>query len=66
MAHGHDDDEDEGGSGKAPSDFDCPTCNAHNPTGDPIHDGQELLCNYCGTTFRASLSDTGKLRLKEI
>ena len=28
--------------------FDCPSCNANNPTPEPIADGSELLCNYCG------------------
>lgn len=67
MAHGSDDDEEGGGgSGKPLVDFECPTCNAHNPTGDPITDGQELLCHYCGTQFRATLTDSGKLKLREI
>jgi len=64
-----DDDEDDGrrggeGAERRFSDFDCPECNANNPTGDDFGNGDELLCNYCGAEFRAVVSDGGRLRMK--
>lgn len=46
--------------------FDCPSCNANNPLGDPIGDGDEVLCNYCGTEYKVRINDEGKLKLKEM
>jgi hypothetical protein len=43
--------------------FDCPECNAHNPYPDGFRDGGECLCYYCGSTFRARITE-GRLRLK--
>lgn len=50
---------------KGLKDFDCPSCNANNPADPPITDGAEVLCHYCGTEFRVSLSD-GRVRFKEV
>jgi len=46
--------------------FDCPSCNANNPADPPFGDGEEVLCNYCGTEYRVKVTDEGKLRLKEM
>ncbi len=46
--------------------FDCPSCNANNPADPPFGDGEEVLCNYCGTEYKVKVTDEGKLRLKEI
>lgn len=46
--------------------FDCPSCNANNPADPPFGDGDEVLCNYCGTEYKVKVTDEGKLRLKEI
>lgn len=46
--------------------FDCPSCNANNPADPPFGDGEEILCNYCGTEYRVKVTDEGKLRLKEM
>lgn len=54
------------GPKKKINDYDCPSCNANNPIGDPPKDGDELICNYCGTTFLVKLTDEGKLKLKEM
>ncbi|MFN0061275.1 MAG: hypothetical protein ACKVPX_01980 [Myxococcaceae bacterium] len=69
--HRHDDSDDEKelgvqGNDKRYADFDCPTCNANNPVEDGLGQGEEVLCNYCGTEFRVMVSDSGKLRLREI
>lgn len=48
------------------TDFDCPVCSANNPVDDGFGNGDELLCNYCGLEFRASIDEDGRLRLKEI
>jgi|GEM_PF-1899659 len=53
-------------SGKAIKDWDCPTCEANNPTDEPIRNGDELRCNYCGNEFLLSFSDTGKMKFKEL
>ena len=47
-------------------DFDCPSCNANNPCDPPFGDGDELLCNYCGTEYRVKVTDEGKARLREM
>lgn len=65
----NDDDDDKKGkgkSGKAIKDWDCPTCEANNPTDEPISNGSELRCNYCGNEYMVSFSDTGKMKFKEI
>lgn len=46
--------------------FECPSCSANNPVEAPITHGAELLCNYCGTEFKASISEEGKLKLREL
>jgi hypothetical protein len=46
-------------------DFDCPDCNANNPYDDGFGDGDEVRCYYCGQEFRADVSDSGRLRLRE-
>ena len=54
------------GKGKGLKEFECPSCNANNPTDDPIANGAEVKCNYCGNDFLVSITDSGKMRLKEI
>jgi hypothetical protein len=46
--------------------FDCPNCNANNPYGDGFRVGDEIRCFYCGTEYKVKVTDTGKLKLKEI
>ena len=63
----HDDDDDKellAASKKKFQDWDCPDCNANNLL-EELTSGEELLCNYCGTTFRATITDEGKLKLRE-
>ncbi len=31
--------------------FECPECDAHNPSGDDFHIGDEVFCNWCGNAF---------------
>ncbi|HZZ83514.1 MAG TPA: hypothetical protein VFE30_03165 [Anaeromyxobacteraceae bacterium] len=68
--HGMDEDDDFAGKDAGPqrkyTDFDCPECNANNPLDEPITDGVELRCCYCGEEFRARLSDEGRLKLRVI
>jgi hypothetical protein len=45
--------------------FDCPLCSAYNPYGDGFRKGDEIRCCYCGTEFKAHVSDEGKLKMKE-
>ena len=67
-----DDDEDSGkskgksASGKAIKEFDCPSCEANNPTDDPISDGSEVRCNYCGNEYQVKVNENGRLKFKEI
>lgn len=44
--------------------FECPDCNAHNPVDDGFTFGDEVLCCYCGTTFKVKESGS-KYKLKE-
>jgi hypothetical protein len=46
--------------------FDCPSCNANNPSGDSFGDRDEILCNYCGAQFRVKVTEEGRLKLKEL
>jgi hypothetical protein len=57
---------DELGKGRRFNDFDCPECSANNPWGDGFGDGDEVRCCYCGLDFKAVVSDSGKLKLKEL
>jgi transcription elongation factor Elf1 len=45
--------------------FDCPSCNANNPADPPFGNGDEVLCNYCGTEFGVKVSEEGKAKFKE-
>lgn len=65
---GSDDDDKgkKGKSGKATKEFDCPTCNANNPTDEPIKDGSEIRCHYCGNDFLVSITDSGRMKFKEL
>jgi hypothetical protein len=56
----------EASSKKKIKDWDCPSCNANNPVGEQMRDGEETICNYCGTTFLVKITDEGKLKLKEM
>ena len=64
-----DDDKKEAGTGGANArfkEFDCPSCNANNPAGDPFGDGEEVLCNYCGEQYMVKVTEEGKLKLREM
>ena len=63
----HYEDEDEKDSGKGGrKDFDCPDCNANNPLEEPLAEGQEVLCNYCGMEFSVKAQDNGRFKFKEL
>ena len=55
-----------GGSSSRFSEFDCPGCSANNPVDPAFGEGDEVLCNYCGTEYRAKVSDEGRLKLREV
>lgn len=64
-----DDEEKESGKSAGRSkhkEFDCPSCNANNPVDPPFGDGDELLCNYCGSEYRVTVSDEGRVKFKEL
>ncbi|GHG74035.1 hypothetical protein [Comamonas sp. JC664] len=62
-----DDDKDSGkGGGRPQKDFDCPSCNANNPVDEPLANGDEVRCNYCGSDFKVSANSEGRLKFKEI
>jgi transcription elongation factor Elf1 len=54
------------GKTKVFDEFDCPVCNANNPYGDGFKVGDEIRCFYCGTEYKVKVTDTGKLKLKEM
>lgn len=62
---GEDDDEKKGPRGtRVHKEFDCPDCNANNPCDPPIGPGDEVLCNYCGSSFDVREGSEGKLKFK--
>ena len=61
-----DDDDQQADLKKKRYDWDCPSCNANNPVDPAIADGDELICNYCGTTFLAKFTDDGRVKFKEL
>lgn len=71
MSHRFEDDEDlereaeASGRGRRFSDFDCPDCNANNPRDERFGNGDEILCFYCGSAWRAKVDEEGRLRLVE-
>ena len=55
------------GDGKRLKDWDCPQCNANNPTDEVVDKkGLETRCNYCGIEFKITVSDEGKFKFKEM
>jgi len=64
----NDDDRPRGPAGKKLKDWDCPSCQANNPSDEfvPEKKGIELRCNYCGVEYRISLSDEGRIKFKEL
>ncbi len=68
--HQFDDDESEkelakGGAATRFREFDCPSCNANNPADEPFGNGEQVLCNYCGTEYDVKVTEEGKLKLRE-
>jgi len=57
---------DPAGASRRFADFDCPGCNANNPYDERFGDGDEIRCFYCGQEFRVTVTDGGRLQLKEI
>jgi len=47
------------------TEFECPTCSAHNPLGDAFGNGDDIFCGYCGQSFVAQVDEDGALRLRE-
>jgi hypothetical protein len=69
--HGGDDDDDDKKKGPTGQkslfkEFDCPDCSANNPTDPPFGDADEVLCNYCGSSFKAKVSEEGKVKFKSL
>lgn len=62
------DDDDSGKESKkgGKKEFDCPECNANNPLDEPLSDGDEVRCNYCGSTFKALVNAEGRIKFKEL
>jgi hypothetical protein len=63
---GEDDDDKKGGpkGSRVFKEFDCPDCSANNPTDPPFGPGDEVMCNYCGSSFDVRGGDEGKFKLK--
>ena len=56
-----------GASGLPLTEFDCPTCGAHNPCDERVPEkGTEIRCNYCGLEFKVTPTGEGKFKFKEI
>ena len=64
---GDDDDQKKNPQGsKIFKEFDCPDCNANNPVDPPFGPGDEVMCNYCGSSFAVREGLEGKFRLKSM
>lgn len=46
--------------------FDCPDCAANNPTDDGFFEGSEVQCFYCGETYKVTVGEAGKPKLKSV
>ena len=46
--------------------FDCPLCDANNPHDEGFRSGEEVMCLYCGVSFRTRANAEGDLKLIEI
>jgi transcription elongation factor Elf1 len=57
------DDEGEGEASRRFTEFECPECDATNPWDDGFGDGDEVLCYYCGMSYKVQVSEGGKLKL---
>lgn len=51
-------------AGRRWKEFDCPECSANNPVDDTFGHDDEVTCHYCGSEFKAHVSDEGRLKLK--
>jgi hypothetical protein len=63
------DDEDTEGSsstskGRSWTEFDCPGCDANNPTGEGFRAGDEIVCMFCGVLWVVK-ADEERFRLVE-
>lgn len=47
------------------TEFECPGCNANNPS-EPFGHKSNVLCNYCGMEWEVRVDDEGKLEFKEL
>ncbi|MFZ9889409.1 MAG: hypothetical protein ACO3JL_18090 [Myxococcota bacterium] len=63
MSDWSEDDGDARSGRRAFHEFECPKCDANNPS-EGFSFGDEIFCFYCGATFKAMERD-GRLRLKE-
>ncbi len=64
----HDDDDDDNNRSKrrrGDDEFECPECSAHNPLGEPMVDGGEVQCFYCGIEFKVQ-DVSGKFKFKAV
>jgi len=65
------DEEDEKKSGAALgtkrkfTEFECPACSANNPC-EEFGNNDEVLCGWCGLSYKALVDDEGNLKLKEL
>lgn len=62
----YDDDEkaEAGGPNAVHHDFQCPSCDAHNPYEEGFRVGDEISCFYCGVAFEVR-EQNGKLKFRE-
>ncbi|MCG3173356.1 MAG: hypothetical protein GMKNLPBB_01553 [Myxococcota bacterium] len=47
------------------TEFVCPGCNAYNPLDEPLKNGMEVQCNYCGNTYKAKIMESGRIKFRE-
>ncbi|HUK65282.1 MAG TPA: hypothetical protein VLV17_00540 [Anaeromyxobacteraceae bacterium] len=66
--HAWDDEEEAQEDARGPifREFECPSCNAHNPYEDGFRVGDEVRCCYCGQDYEAMAGSGNRLRLREL
>lgn len=47
------------------TDFECPGCSAQNVS-EPFGPDDEIMCQYCSTSYSVRVTEGGKLQLKEL
>ena len=45
------------------TEWDCPSCDANNPFDDGFKHSDEIICNWCGATYRVDTVAENRFKL---